>query len=866
MRRSLSASLLVLLSALLAIEPAPASPEEIDAALSESRNLKDREPARALVLARDALELALESNDGWRAAKARVEMARALEILGGYDEALLHTETALEYLRETANWVLYAAALNVRGTVLFHQGHYDDALAAFQRTYAVLDGTDDLAGQADALNAIGRIYDAQNDTERALDYYEQAMARNEAGGDLDGVATQLNNIATLHSQQGDFDRAMAAYERSIRIREQIGNYRDMAATYGNIGVLHFRQADYPGALDWISRALDLHRQVGNRLGEAQALYNIGRIHHAGLGEHEQALARFRESLPMAEDLEALDLLRANYRGMYLVEQDRENFRAALEHLEKAEDIRNQMFNLERQRQIEAMNARFETARKEREIALLQEERRFDAMVRNGAIGGSVLMLILIGVTFNRYRVKARANRAIQKKNDELSTLDSIVAAINSKDDFSNVLSVLLRQTVSFFDNAEKGLVMILDSTSQRFRVASAYGYKASIIANMNLDPMTATSRYTRGGQQIVDGIYLHKSLPPIPGYEEISVTDPHMSLIAMTITINGQVEGFLVLMNSRESAAFRPADAERFLRIREHAISALTRARQMDNLKEENQRAEKAIHQLTAAETELKRALAEAERANATKAEFLARVSHELRTPLNAIIGYSEMLKVSGSPECQTEAEHIRSAGRHLLALIDDILDLSQIEANKVRVAPEELSVSELIDDAVTTMTPQIEKNRNRFLIKYSPAIGNMYSDPVKLRQVLLNLLSNAGKFTSGGEVTLSVERLAGETPGMGDEILFQVADTGIGMSGEQIGRVFDAFAQADISISRKYGGTGLGLSVSRGLCRLMGGDISVESTPGAGSVFIVRLPSRMPSFEAGENEAAGSQMATRES
>jgi signal transduction histidine kinase len=230
--------------------------------------------------------------------------------------------------------------------------------------------------------------------------------------------------------------------------------------------------------------------------------------------------------------------------------------------------------------------------------------------------------------------------------------------------------------------------------------------------------------------------------------------------------------------------------------------------------------------------------LAEASR---HKSQFLANMSHELRTPLNAIIGYSEMLQEEAE---ETDAEaflpdlvRINAAGKHLLGLINDILDLSKIEAGRMDLFVEAFEVGQLVRDVEAIVQPLIEKNANSLVVTCPEEAGTMQADLTKVRQALFNLLSNAAKFTEHGTITLTVEREP-------EWVSFAVSDTGIGMTEEQLGRLFEAFSQAEASTRSQYGGTGLGLAISRHFCRLMGGDLTVTSVYGAGSTFTVRLPS----------------------
>jgi signal transduction histidine kinase/CheY-like chemotaxis protein/ligand-binding sensor domain-containing protein len=252
--------------------------------------------------------------------------------------------------------------------------------------------------------------------------------------------------------------------------------------------------------------------------------------------------------------------------------------------------------------------------------------------------------------------------------------------------------------------------------------------------------------------------------------------------------------------------------------------------------------------EVEAKNVELAEAKIAADDASKAKSAFLANMSHELRTPMNAIIGYSEMLQEEaedlGHKEYLPDLQKIHGAGKHLLGLINDILDLSKIEAGKMTLYLEEFPVRQLVDEVAGTVEPLVARNCNKLLVHCPAEIGTLRADLTKVRQILLNLVSNASKFTERGTIRLEVERSISRS--LGPVIHFRVTDTGIGMTREQLTRLFQAFSQADASTTRKYGGTGLGLAISRKFCRLMGGDIKVASTPNQGSTFTVTLPGKV--------------------
>ncbi|OCR02757.1 two-component sensor histidine kinase [Oscillatoriales cyanobacterium USR001] len=263
---------------------------------------------------------------------------------------------------------------------------------------------------------------------------------------------------------------------------------------------------------------------------------------------------------------------------------------------------------------------------------------------------------------------------------------------------------------------------------------------------------------------------------------------------------------------------------------------------------------------------ELQEAKIAAEAANRSKSAFLANMSHELRTPLNAIINYSEMLQEDaqdfGSEDFLPDLEKIQTAGKHLLDMISDILDISKIEAGHVTLYLENFDIASMIEEVVSTAQSLVEKKGNTLAMQISGDIGSMYADQPKVRQILLNLLSNAAKFTEKGVITLSVERIKNHKIKNKNKnkksepsqvlnsnsqlLIFRVSDTGIGMTEEQLELIFKPFTQADASTTRKYGGTGLGLTISQRLCQILGGEITVESEVDRGSTFTVRLPERV--------------------
>jgi signal transduction histidine kinase len=296
------------------------------------------------------------------------------------------------------------------------------------------------------------------------------------------------------------------------------------------------------------------------------------------------------------------------------------------------------------------------------------------------------------------------------------------------------------------------------------------------------------------------------------------------------------------LSSSGQDAMAAVADAVAVGIERKRAEAGL--ARHAKDLEQAHETQRRNGQQLSALVDQLRVTQRQAEAATRAKSDFLASMSHELRTPLNAIILYSELLQEEAADRGQqgsvTDLEKIQSAGKHLLDLINDILDLSKIEAGKMSLSVETFEIRTMIDDLLDTVAPLVQQNHNNLTVHCDDTLGTMDADLTKTRQILLNLLSNASKFTRDGAITLEARHCT--VAGRGS-VEFAVGDTGVGMTQAQTEKIFEAFTQADVTTTRKYGGTGLGLALVSRFCQLMGGTVAVESLPGVGSRFIVHLP-----------------------
>ena len=405
---------------------------------------------------------------------------------------------------------------------------------------------------------------------------------------------------------------------------------------------------------------------------------------------------------------------------------------------------------------------------------------------------------------------------------EMQALGEVGQAVNSTLDLQKVLLTIVTHAVRL-SHADAGTIYVYDPVAEVFVPQANAGLS---------DEMVAALRESRIklGDTVVGRCAAERRPVQIPdldqdqSYRLLSLLREggFRALIGIPLLREDRVLGALVIRR-RDPGEF-PHPVVRLLEtFAAQSVLAIQNARLFEEIREKS---------------------LELEAASQHKSQFLANMSHELRTPMNAIIGVSEMMledaRDLGQADQIEPLERILRAGRHLLALINEILDLSKIEAGKMELELESFPVEPLVRDVAATVAPTAEKNGNQVEVCCAADLGTMRADQTRIRQALLNLTANAVKFTERGVVTISAARESGD----GREwVVFRIADTGIGMTPEQMGRLFQDFTQADSSTTRKYGGTGLGLAISRRFCRMMGGDITVESAPGRGSTFSVRLP-----------------------
>lgn len=614
----------------------------------------------------------------------------------------------------------------------------------------------------------------------------------------------LNQLA-LSLYGSDPDQCQAYATEALALAQQLAYPLGIATSFKNIGVAHWARAEYEPATKYFLQAAEQFGLIGDQPGMARCYNNLGVVSQTQ-AHYLTALDYFLRAAALSEAIDDSRSLNVIYLNISDIYSARQNYDKALEfahramsHLHDVDDLLHQAGLFSKLGEIYRNLGRHEDALERTQEAIALAE-------RYGSLYHQALYANQLGQIYGTLGQYDEAFTAGQRGADFAQRISNtrLLAAAQ-----------LVMGEAAF---AQKQLSEAQTHGTEAYTLATQINSRGLARDSRKLLAAVAEAR-----QEPAVALAHFKAYSELKEEIDRETYGKHITEMQAKYELERQ-------QKEAEIYRLKTEDLEKLVKERTLALA------------ETNERLWQEIHKHRQTEAELRAAWDRAESANRAKSTFLTNMSHELRTPLNAVIGYAEMLREEAVeheyPEAAKDLDRILYAAHHLLGIINEVLNLSKIEAGKMELDLSEFNLLDVVQALTVTTRPLVERYHNKLQVVSPSELPPMYSDEQKVRQILLNLLSNAAKFTSEGRIRLVVRQQEAE-------LLCEISDTGIGMSEEQIKRLFEPFTQLDGSRTRTREGTGLGLAITRHFCQMLGGEIAVESTPGRGSKFTVRLPWR---------------------
>jgi PAS domain S-box-containing protein len=738
-----------------------------------------------------------------------------------YQLAKEYYEKALIEFKKHKNKIGIAKTFKGLGITVSVWSDYEGSIGYLQQARDIYTEFGDQQGIETINLAMGVVMEQWGKIDVALNYYENALNYFEEKHDIFNQANLRLHIGDLYIKKGNYNKALDYYFTAENLEKLKPHKKLRAITLSNIAEAFYFMGKYREAMEYQDEALKLKYEIGDRKRIAISLIDLGKIHLA-LKNYNKAVNYAKEgykianmSLLSSEALESLHLLSEGYSSLRKLD-------SAYFYLNKYIVLKDKIFNDENTKTLNNLQIKYNTREKEKENQvlklknsqnelLLRKER--DAKYLTFIVTLFIFLITLVILLFLRARDKQnrKNNFMLQYKNTEITKQKEKLSVLNSEliESRAKYMSIVENATIGMYRTTRDGKILFANKT----------------LLNM-----------IRSTWEEIKEINLNKIKPDRK--KLLSLVD-RQKIVTGREDIWDRRDGSKMFVNE---SMWIVQDGNGKLLYYEGIVEDITKRKIAENKLKENESALIEINrELLRNNEELEKARVEIEKAYKTKSEFLANISHEIRTPLNAIIGFTDLLmqKVKGEGQLQY-VQAIRSSGRNLLSLINDILDLSKIQAGKIELHFEPVVLNQIVNDISRIFTLSVKEKGLEFRVKTHPSLTKLiFLDDTRMRQILFNLIGNAVKFTDKGFIELDVDVTNESRESL--DIKITITDTGSGIPVGKQAQVFEAFVQSDNS--RKHSGSGLGLSITKRLVEIMNGTISMSSKPGDGTVFTVFIP-----------------------
>ncbi len=717
-----------------------------------------------------------------------------------------------------------AESLKGEGKVWANYNDYARSIGLFQRAYDIYQQLGDKVGLAAIDYQLGVVMENWGKLKRAESFYTSAFNIYHEKGDLFNEINMYLHFGEIQQKQGYYSKALKSYQKAQRLSKKINNEAIYADALSNIAEVYYELKQYDLALKYQQRALPLKKKIGDRRGIAVTMLDLGKL-YCNKNNLDLAVQYSDSALLFAKQINNKGLLLDTYLLLSDISKKKNNYAEAYTYLTYYNQIYQEIFTDKNRQIVSEMEVRLEAEKKEKENEILRKQDKVN-QIRLAEEKNTRLILIifisffvltaLIVLIFIQYKNKiirtnygllAARNQKITEQTESLTKLNNEL--FTSREQYRSIVE---NATIGMYKTMPDGRIMFANKT-----LLHMLGYSLSELKLINLNETKADRRYF---------INLIEEQGIITGREDIWVRSDGSKIYV-------------------KESAWAIRDKENKTLYYEGIIEDITKRKQAEKVAERRkERLQKINVELHKRNIEIRVAKNQAEEANRAKSLFIANISHEIRTPLNSIIGFTDLL-LSMAKEQKEKAflQSIKNSSNNLLSLINDILDLSKIQAEKLELYTEPVSIRNLISGIQQIFFPQVEKKQIRFITHISTSLDGMFLlDTVRFRQILFNLVGNAIKFTDEGFVKLTASGQVSDAEEKYYNLEIAIEDTGSGIPEVEQKIIFEAFKQSSDAISQQRQGTGLGLSITKRLVEAMNGNITLNSKPGKGTIFTIKL------------------------